>query len=95
MTTTALNDVYNIRFLVPTYSIFLTYSVFPTYSFYAFWFQLILSLIFNDSVIDKCKILESCNNWGILQYLEAYQIETKSPMINIGLKAPKELQLFK
>ena len=25
-----------------------------------------------NSVIDNCKILESCNNWAILQYLEAY-----------------------
>ena len=23
-----------------------------------------------DSVIDNCKILDSCNNWAILQYLE-------------------------
>ena len=33
-----------------------------------------------SSVIDNCKILESCNNWAILQYLEAYQIKTKPPM---------------
>ena len=48
-----------------------------------------------NSVIDNCKILESCNNWTILQYLEAYYIKTKSPMINVGLKASKELQIFK
>ena len=36
-----------------------------------------------NSVIDNCKILESCNNWAILQYLEAYHIKTKSHIINI------------
>ena len=39
--------------------------------------------------------LNSCNNWAILQYLEAYYIKTQSPMINVGLKVSKELQLFK
>ena len=48
-----------------------------------------------NSVIDNCKILWSCNNWAILQYLEAYHIKMKTPMINVGLKASKELQLFK
>ena len=48
-----------------------------------------------NSVIDNCKILEPCNNWAILQYLEAYLIKMKSAMINVGLKASKELQLFK
>ena len=48
-----------------------------------------------NSVIDNCKILESCNNWAILHYLEAYYIKTKLPMINFGLKASKELKLFK
>ena len=47
-----------------------------------------------NSVIDNCKILESCNNWTILQYLEAYYIKTKSSIINVGIKASKELQLF-
>ena len=46
-------------------------------------------------VVDNCKILDSCNNWAILQYLEVYCTKKKSPMINVGLKASKELQLFK
>ena len=45
-------------------------------------------------VIDNCTTLDSCNNWAILQYLEAYCIKMKSPMINVGLKASKELQFF-
>ena len=48
-----------------------------------------------NSVIDNCKILESCNNWATLQYLEAYHIKTKSSMINVSVKASKELQLLK
>ena len=28
-------------------------------------------------VVDNCKILDSCGNWAILQYLEAYCIKTK------------------
>ena len=46
-------------------------------------------------VVDNCKILESCSNWAVLQYLEAYCIKPKSPMINVGLKASNEHQLFK
>ena len=48
-----------------------------------------------NSVIDNCNILDSCNNWAILQYREACYLKAKSPEINVGLKAPKELQLFK
>ena len=43
-----------------------------------------------NSVIDNCKVLDSCNNWAILQYLEAYYIKTESPEINVGLKAFKK-----
>ena len=43
-----------------------------------------------DSVIDNCKVLDSCNNWAILQYLEAYYVKTESPEINVGLKAFKK-----
>ena len=45
--------------------------------------------------VDNREILESCKNWTILQYLEAYHIKTKSPIINVGLKASKEFHLFK
>ena len=48
-----------------------------------------------NGVIDNCKILDSCNNWAILQYLEVYYIKSKSSVINDGLKASKKLQLFK
>ena len=45
--------------------------------------------------VDNREILESCKNWTILQYLEAYHIKAKSPIINVGLKASKEFHLFK
>ena len=63
-----------------------------TSNFYEFLVN--IEHIYNN-VIDNCKILESCNNWATLQYLEAYYIKTNSPMINVGLKASKELPLFK
>ena len=44
-----------------------------------------------NSVIDNCKVLDTCNNWAILQHLEAYCIKMKSPVINVSLKASKEL----
>ena len=44
-----------------------------------------LADIFSDTrTVNFSKILESCNNWTILQYLEAYYIKTNSPMINVG-----------
>ena len=48
-----------------------------------------------NSVVDNYKIWESCNNWAMLKYLEAYHIKTKSLMISVGLKASRKLQLFK
>ena len=41
------------------------------------------------------EVIDHNDNWAHLQYLEAYYIKTMSPEINIGLKASKELQLFK
>ena len=40
-------------------------------------------------------IIDHNDNWAHLQYLVADYIKTMSPDINIGLKASKELQLFK
>ena len=40
----------------------------------------------SNSAINNCKILKSCNNWAIWQYLEAYHIKTKSSMINVDVK---------
>ena len=47
-----------------------------------------------NSVIENCKILESCNNWAILQYLEACHIKTKSPMIKVSFKSVKRTSII-
>ena len=49
----------------------------------------------HNAVIENTEIIDHNDNWAHLQYLEAYYIKTMSPEINIGLKASKELQLFK
>ena len=48
-----------------------------------------------NSVIDNYRILDSCNNWAIVQHLESYHIKTKLAMVNVGVKVSKDLQLFK
>ena len=49
----------------------------------------------HNAVTENTKIIDHNNNWAFLQYLEAYYVKPMSPEINIGLKASKELQLFK
>ena len=42
----------------------------------------------NTRIIDRHK------NWNILLFTGAIKIKEKKPILNTGLKAPKELQLF-
>ena len=49
----------------------------------------------HNTIINNVEILDKSNKWGQLQFLEAYCIKTLAPEINLGLKASKELQLFK
>ena len=49
----------------------------------------------HNAVINNVEILEKSDKWGQLQFLEAYYIQTLAREINFGLKASKELQLFK
>ena len=49
----------------------------------------------HNVVINNVKILDKNNNWGQLQFLEAYYIKKLAREINIALRASKELQLFK
>ena len=49
----------------------------------------------HNTVTENTEAIHHNDNWAHLQYLEAYYIKTISPEINIGLKASKELQLFK
>ena len=47
------------------------------------------------AVHNNSKVLDYNNNWSQLCFLEAFYIKTLKPKINAGLKASKELQLFK
>ena len=49
----------------------------------------------DNAVINNVKILDKNDKWGQLQFLEAYYIKKLAPEIHFGLKASKELQLFK
>ena len=49
----------------------------------------------HNAVTENTEIIDHNDNWAHLQYLVADYIKTMSPDINIGLKASKELQLFK
>ena len=48
-----------------------------------------------NAVLNDCRIIDQNNNWSKLSFLEAYYIKTLKPEINDGLKASKELNLFK
>ena len=48
----------------------------------------------HDVVIINVKVLDINNKWGQLQFLKACY-KTLAPELNFGLKASKELQLFK
>ena len=47
------------------------------------------------TVLNNCCIIDQNNVWSRLSFLEAYYIRTLKPEINDGLKASKELDLFK
>ena len=48
-----------------------------------------------NAVLNNCRIIDQNNNWSQLSLLEAYYIKTLKREINDGLKASKELDLFK
>ena len=50
--------------------------------------------IFN-AVMSNCEIIHRHNQWSHLCFLEAYYIKVNSPKINCGLRASKELSVFK
>ena len=45
-------------------------------------------------VKDNVWIIDSHRNWNVLLYKEAIKIKELKPLLNIGLKASKELDLF-
>ena len=46
-------------------------------------------------VKDNVQIIDSHRNWNVLLYKEAIKIKELEPLLNIGLKASKYLDLFK
>ena len=48
-----------------------------------------------NAVLCNSERIDYNNNWNVLSYLEAIHIKNKSPVINKGLKASKELTVFK
>ena len=48
-----------------------------------------------NAALNNCCIIDQNNNWSQLSVLKAYYIKTLKPEINDGLKASKELGLFK
>ena len=50
---------------------------------------------FIQSIQDEVKILDTDSNWNQLLYKEALNIERNDPALNKGLKASRQLKLFK
>ena len=48
-----------------------------------------------NAVLNNCRIIDQNNNWSQWSFLETFCIKTLKPEINDGLKASKELDLFK
>ena len=46
-------------------------------------------------VKNNVQIIDSHRNWNVLLYKEAIKIKELEPLLNIGLKASKYLDLFK
>ena len=51
--------------------------------------------IYFTAVLENYEILDFNSNWSQLCFLEAYYIKLNKPKISDGLKASKELELFK
>ena len=49
----------------------------------------------HNAVLNNCKIIHRHNNNTVLDFLEAYYIKLDKPSINFGIRASKELVLFK
>ena len=47
-----------------------------------------------DLVVNNTKVIDSARNWNLLLYKEALHIKRRKCVLNNGLQASKELQLF-
>ena len=48
-----------------------------------------------NAVLNNCEVVHRYSRWSQLCYLEAYYIKLIDPKINCGIRASKELSLFK
>ena len=49
----------------------------------------------SNAAMNNFSIVDFCNNWYQLLFLEAYYFQTFQPKINEGLKASREVVLFR
>ena len=47
------------------------------------------------AVLQNTRIIDKNNNWSQLSFLESLYIKRRNPMLNVGIKATKELVLFR
>ena len=45
-------------------------------------------------VRQNTRIIDESNNWNVLLFKEAYHIKEKCPILNNGVKASREMQIF-
>ena len=50
---------------------------------------------FINAALNNCRIIDRNDNWSQLSFLEVYYIKALTPKTDDGLKASKELDLFK
>ena len=48
-----------------------------------------------NNVLNNCEIIKRYQHWSHLCFMEAYYIKYHKPTINCGIRASKELALFK
>ena len=48
----------------------------------------------HTTIISNTEVLDSETNWLKLLFLEAYYIKTYKPVMNTGVRAGRDLQLF-
>ena len=48
-----------------------------------------------NAVVNNTRVIDRCDNWSVLLFKEALHIKDKNPLLNHGLKASKDLIVFR
>ena len=48
-----------------------------------------------NAVVNNTRVIDRCDNWSVLLFKEALHIKDKNPILNHGLKASKDLIVFR